>query len=265
VNTTREHILQTAREWIKSAAGLTDDQVIPADDKGPRPELPYVTVKVTAHDIQIGEDEDLHAIGTTVTVGAAAVAHDYELTVNGELFSYTRTASDTEATVATALAALVDDSETAGASASSAVILVWPEDGELSTSTVDAALTVEEDGPPVSLVRGVRTATLSVQGYGDTATTWLELAAGQLRAADIAEDLDEAGLSIQALGGQTNLAALVDTEIESRVLREFEVTYEIVQPAREGVAFGQAVIDVTMGPDLEDEDTTLTYTITATE
>lgn len=43
----REDLLQAARGAIKAALTLTDAQVIPADDKGPRPPLPYLTVKIT--------------------------------------------------------------------------------------------------------------------------------------------------------------------------------------------------------------------------
>lgn len=53
----REDILQGVRTWLKSSESLTDAQVIPADDDGPRPPLPYVTVKVLMADEEIGEDE----------------------------------------------------------------------------------------------------------------------------------------------------------------------------------------------------------------
>lgn len=41
-----------------SGTALTDDQVIPADDDGPRPDLPYLTVR-TEGGVQIGEAEVL--------------------------------------------------------------------------------------------------------------------------------------------------------------------------------------------------------------
>ncbi len=53
----REDILQGAREWLKTATGLDDEKVIPANDKGPRPALPYMTVKVTTHGLETGTDE----------------------------------------------------------------------------------------------------------------------------------------------------------------------------------------------------------------
>lgn len=45
-------------------------------------------------------------------------------------------------------------------------------------------------------------------------------------------DLQTAGLSIRPLGGMTDLGKLLDTAIEARVLREFEVSYAIrTEPA----------------------------------
>lgn len=69
--TIRGDILQAVRGWLKDAASLTDAQVIPADDRGPRPALPYLTVKVTTADLQVGEDEARYGLDgavPTVTV-----------------------------------------------------------------------------------------------------------------------------------------------------------------------------------------------------
>lgn len=43
-----ETTIQAARTWIKLAAGLTDGQVIPVDDQGGRPPVPYLTVAAFA-------------------------------------------------------------------------------------------------------------------------------------------------------------------------------------------------------------------------
>ena len=50
-------IFRAVRGWLKAASALTDLQVIPADDKGPRPALPYLTVKLTTLHQRMGEDE----------------------------------------------------------------------------------------------------------------------------------------------------------------------------------------------------------------
>lgn len=70
--TIRGDILQAVRGWLQASSSLTDAQVIPADDRGPRPALPYVTVKVTTADVQVGEDEARYGLDDddvpTVTV-----------------------------------------------------------------------------------------------------------------------------------------------------------------------------------------------------
>ncbi|MEN0065938.1 MAG: hypothetical protein AAGA48_27605 [Myxococcota bacterium] len=48
------------RTWLKAAAtaaGLTDAQIILANQDGPRPPLPYATVNVLTYDAKLGEDE----------------------------------------------------------------------------------------------------------------------------------------------------------------------------------------------------------------
>ncbi len=60
--TVKSTILQGVREWLMataSSAALTDYQVIPADDKGPRPALPYLTVRVGPI-ARVGEEEAVH-------------------------------------------------------------------------------------------------------------------------------------------------------------------------------------------------------------
>lgn len=70
--TIRGDILQAARGWLKSAASLTDEQVIPADDTGTKRVAPFLLVKVVAADIQVGEDEARYGLDDddvpTVTV-----------------------------------------------------------------------------------------------------------------------------------------------------------------------------------------------------
>lgn len=52
-------LLDAARGWLKAAVSpaLLDRQVILADEKGTRPALPYLTVKLTALHQRVGEDE----------------------------------------------------------------------------------------------------------------------------------------------------------------------------------------------------------------
>lgn len=73
-------IFRAVRGWLKAATlpALTDAQVIPSDDKGPRPALPYLSVKLTTLHQRLGEDER----GVEV-LGADTPQEQVRLTVTG--------------------------------------------------------------------------------------------------------------------------------------------------------------------------------------
>jgi len=70
------------RDWLRAGsvvpgADILDKaDVIPADDKGVRPAIPYMTVKVTVLGTQVGTDEDL----ATVDGGVPQMKHRGERT-----------------------------------------------------------------------------------------------------------------------------------------------------------------------------------------
>lgn len=57
-----ESLLQDVRAWVMLATSLPSEKVIPADDEGTRPALPYVTVNLTTYDIAVGSDETLYEV-----------------------------------------------------------------------------------------------------------------------------------------------------------------------------------------------------------
>ena len=149
--TVRDQILQGVRAWFKAALNLTNAQIIPADDKGPRPPLPYLTVRVSAGDTPTSVDEHRHADD-----GAGGVQ--------------------------------------------------WR-------------------------TRGERSAVVDVQGYdiaGATTTAgWIEDAALRITRPDVAAVLDAAGLSVVDRGSTVDVSALLDSQIERRHLRTFELGYTV--------------------------------------
>ena len=172
--TTRKIITQTVRDWFKAALGLTDSQIIPADDKGPRPPLPYLTVKVITADIPVGVDESIREATTVPTVRG----------------------------------------------------------------------------------RGHRSGSVSVQGFGEDSAGWLEVAALRLRYDSIQRLLCDAGITvINRGGGVSDISALVDTEIEPRYLREFEISYSVLDTdAEDLIEAARVEYDVSLRDQENDPD-----------
>lgn len=175
--TTRETILQAVRSWFKTALGITDSQIIPADDKGPRPALPYLTVKVITADIPVGTDETIRELNPATDVP----------TVRG---------------------------------------------------------------------RGHRSGTVSVQGFGADSAGWMEVAALRLRYDSIQRLLSDAGIAvINRGGGVSDISALVDTEIEARYVRDFEISYTVLDTDAEDLTEAARVeYDVTLKDQESDPD-----------
>jgi len=81
-----EAIRQGIRVWLKTALGLTDDQIIIADDKGTRPPLPYLTVKVTSPGLQVGTHEILNGIDGGSGAPTVSARHEKRATVSLQAF-----------------------------------------------------------------------------------------------------------------------------------------------------------------------------------
>lgn len=164
-----EDLLQGTREWLKVVVpGLTDDQVIPADDKGPRPELPYLTVRIAPHD-QPRHVRDERLTGT---------------------------------------------------------------DG---------------GGAPIVSIRGHRQAVAALQGFGVEAAEWLMLASLKLGLPEVQAQLDASGFDVVPLaGGITDISELIDTEIEGRYARDFDLHYVVETDPETQVEFLAGELGITL-------------------
>jgi hypothetical protein len=78
---------------------------------------------------------------------------------------------------------------------------------------------------PSRIVRGLRAAQLSVQGFGLDTRDWLETAATRLRHDSIKVLHQTLGITVDTDGGVTDLSALLDTGFEDRFVREFAMLY----------------------------------------
>lgn len=228
-----ETLLQAVRAACRQAFGLTHAQVIPADDRGPRPELPYLTVRVGTVAIPAhAAPEVLPAPLVRATVGDDVEGASYTLVVDGTTYTVVRDDEDTDATVATALAAAIwadhaaDDD--AVAAVSGADVLLHPgTGGELAVTASTPNLTITDD-EGVDVLRGGYDATLTVQGFGADAAPWVEGLELALRRADVQAVQDAAGVDLRCPGGVINVAELLDTAIEPRWSREVEASYTAV-------------------------------------
>lgn len=55
-----DQILTKVRGWLLEITDLSADQVVPADDEGVRPALPYITIRVLTDDIQTATPQVKH-------------------------------------------------------------------------------------------------------------------------------------------------------------------------------------------------------------
>lgn len=174
--TIRDTILQTVRAWFAVSIPLVDpaSQIIPADDKGPRPSLPYLTVKVTAADVAVGVDEKKEG---------------------------------------------------------------------------------SSGGAPTVTPRGIRSGSVSVQGYGAITSEWIQDATLALTSSSVQAVLTAGGLTVTTLGsGTTDLSGLLDTKFEPRFLKEFQIGYAVLGNEETLVELLNAEMNLTLESEPDDPD-----------
>lgn len=85
--TIRDDLLTAARDLVIALSSATDDKVINADIKGPRPELPYVTVRVTTPGGSIGQAERLDGLDVaTSTIPTTSMELSREASISYQGF-----------------------------------------------------------------------------------------------------------------------------------------------------------------------------------
>ena len=118
------------------------------------------------------------------------------------------------------------------------------------------------DGPtPIKTVRGLRRATVTVNGYGLSTFDMLETISLSLRTNAVRDLNTVADIEVEEFGGTTDISTLLDTQIEKRFLREFEVFYEVTV-VEEQIALAEVEIDATYeSPGLPDLTETIIITV----
>lgn len=221
-----EGVIQGVRAWLKAAVGLTDAQVIPGDDKGPRPPLPYLVVTPLEDDAPAGEDTRQAVEGDTATVDGGTTGDTYALEILGVEASYTRQAGDTDADVAAGVAAAAAEIEGVAATADGATVLLISIAGaDLDTTLVSGDMAVTQGAIPAEVAAGMRTATVEIAGYGRATVGWMATAIGALRLQTGIAPAAAAGIAVRVSGGAANQSVLLDTAIEHRWTRTVLIDY----------------------------------------
>lgn len=235
--TAADTALQLVRSCLKQAYGLTDSQVIKADVRGPRPNLPYLTVRVGSANVPIGEGMEI----VQFPLSRATVALDdpgtlYMLTIDGDDYTYTSTDDDTADTIAQALALAVQTAGLTIATTDGADVVIYDDNGT-AVVTGDSNITVVTD-TSVEVYREGVYSTITVQGFGIGADAWLEGFSGALQRPDVSELQLAVGMDLEVSGGLLNVAALLDTAYEPRWARELQANYTVVHLGTRAAASG---------------------------
>ncbi len=231
----REGILQAIRALLKPLArpggtALSNAEIIPSEDKGPRPSMPYLTVKILSFGVEVGTPAALSYGAARVTVTTQATGFVYSLTVGALTISHTRLVADTNATVA---AALVAAAQAASPYLYAAVLTgtptaFWLYDSlDRTIAHTGGSLTLELGAETVEMVSGARSYTAEVQGFGTETEDWLACIQMGLASQSAISAMTAAGFSARAsAAGVSSLATLLlDTAFEQRFVLEMEGYY----------------------------------------
>lgn len=185
-----ERILQAVRSWLassaKAGATLTDAQVIPADNKGARPPLPYLTVKVLVHDLPVGTDEDLHDSADSLTVATAADGTVYSFTLGGATIAYTRVAGDTNTSIAAELANRARADRLTVGVAAAATVYSFLVDGQTVSHTRTGG---DTEATVATALAAAANALTGVYASSYGAVVYVAAETGTLRVTEVSDDL----------------------------------------------------------------------------
>ena len=226
--TVAEIILQTVRTLLKAANNLTDAQVVVQQASPmPRPALPYLAVLVDTMDQQEqAVDSAAQTSADLITVTGGTEGDTYQIDAAGESVTYTRLDTDTADDVATELAALLNatgqiESESTGP-VLSLVSLVAP----LETA-VDGPLSLAADAAPASVVRGLRSGTISLWGYGNASRPWIERGRAYLASPAGVDQQIAGGVTVAPAGDIVVETVDLGTGYESRYASPLRLSYTL--------------------------------------
>lgn len=221
----KKEIQRRVRQWIMEA--VPGSRVIPADEKGPRPELPYLTVKLDSVE-QLGDDETRYQNVNAWIVsfpGALQAAATYTILVNDLPISVNGTPSfKAKFDMINAMSYAINKHELLTSRVLNATLYVVAESTDIVLSSTDAKVVATPTDPELKMmVGGMRSCTVTVQGFGDGADDIIHQVILSKKRSNILNLLDSLGLSPETNGALLDISELIDTEIEPRFVQELTV------------------------------------------
>lgn len=260
--TIRDDLLAAVQSLIVTHTSATDGKVIFSQGNGPRPALPYLTLKLTSYNRLIGAAHfrnaivdvaatlDLGAVGggaldtvlSATTAGAAGNAITVRLVADsapaaGVSISRSGTALtihfeadvSTVAHVEAAITALSGGDDLCGVETAGTGATVLAGAAAFGAT----ALAGGYDGQPTILAVSQRASTLSVQSFGAAAYEWLEELSQGLDLPAVLTTLQAAGVAVVELsGGVQDITELLGTDTERRGSFEAELHYGVTTDAQ---------------------------------
>lgn len=123
----------------------------------------------------------------------------------------------------------------------------------------------ESGGLPTVKGRAHKTGLVTINGYGVDTSGWIEVFELRLVYDSVIRLFSDAGIAIiDRGGGTTDISALVDTQIEARFLREFEISYSVVDAVAETLVLAEtAEVDLLLEDQENDPDPLVTTIVIA--
>jgi len=270
--TIRDDLRAAARALLVAVTDATDDKVIDAGAKGPRPAAPYVTVRVSSMGGGThgpAERVDGLVIGYSLAISTATDGEAYGVSLTSPssvAITYTAGVSSTPASIAAGLAAAWNANATTAAACAA--------DGTTTPGTV--TFTNLATRVPYALAEGAnagkmvlsaatstpaarmqerREAVVSLQGYGSTAYDWLDQLQIDLDspASLLAQEASDVSALLQS--PVADLSVLLGTQEEARSSLELRLRYRYDGTAVAQVALQRAQVDLALERYAGDGDT----------
>jgi hypothetical protein len=240
--TVAEIILQTCRTLIKASGfpvALTDAQVVVKEASPmPRPPLPYLAVLVDIFDQTIQATDSQQATWADLLAVTGGTDGDtYTVTWDTtNSVTYTRATSDTNADVAAALCSNLGATGVFETEQSGAVFTLTAVKGApVVTKSGTGTMTLQTHALPATVQQGFRSASLTIEGYGDASRDWMQRARQYPASPDGLATQIAQGVAVAPAGDTVTVSTDLGTAYEPRYTCAFTLAYSLQSVAQTGL------------------------------